>query len=119
MLKAAVLLDNVQVLKVGPKVTVGAQVTRELIPQGDPVAGLVQSVTLENAVDGRVTQVFSIKVPQGTSIEAGDAVRVEACLMEPDLVGQVLLVDTISQNGLAMIRKGYASKFTEVNQEGK
>jgi hypothetical protein len=40
-------------------------------------------------------------------------------LAEPDLVGKVLLLDKVSQNGLAMLRKAVASDFDMVNQEGK
>lgn len=119
LLQSAVMLDSIQLGTLGDPVTVGHQVTREFTPVGEPVPGVVQSISLESAVDGRVVQAFSIKVPRGTAVEAGDAVRVAACLMEPDLVGKVLLVDTLSKNGLAMLRKGYASSFENVNQEGK
>lgn len=119
LLSAAVLLDRIQVLSVGDPVTVGTEVTRALDEVGAPIAGLVQTISLESAVDGRVTQVFSIKVPRGTALNPGQAIRVEACLMEPALVGKVILVDTMSKNGLAMLRKGYGSTFENVNQEGK
>lgn len=119
LLAAAVLLDRIQVLDVGEPVTVGTSVTRETTEVGGPIAGLVQTISLESASDGRVTQVFSIKVPRGTALAPGQAVRVEACLMEPTLVGQIILVDTMSKNGLAMIRKGYGSNSQIVNQEGK
>lgn len=119
LLSAAIELDRIQVLNVGEPVTVGIHVTRELTEVGEPVAGLVQSITLESAFDGRVTQSFSVKVVRGTALEAGQAIRVEACLMEPDLVGKVLLLDTMSKNGMALIRKGIANVFENVNQEGK
>lgn len=118
-LELAILLDRVQLLNVGPPVTVGTQVTRSLTPVGAPIAGLVQSTTLANAVESMTTNIYSVKVPQGTVWAAGQAVRVEACLMEPDLVGKVLLLDKVSQNGAALIRKGVASETSVVNQEGK
>lgn len=119
LLQAAVLLDSIQLGTLGDPITVGHEVTRSFTAVGEPVPGLVQSISLESANEGRVVQAFSIKVPRGTALEPGDAVQVVACLMEPDLVGKLLLIDTISRNGLAMIRKGYASSFQNVNQEGK
>lgn len=119
LLASAVLIDTIQILNVGQPVTVGINVTRSLTAVGDPIAGLVQSISLEVAAEGRVTQLYSIKVAKGTALEAGQAVRVITCLAEPDLVGQELLVDQMSRNGLAMIRKGYGTIFQNVNQEGK
>lgn len=119
LLQSAVLIDRLQVLDVGQPVTVEFEVTRSLTAVGEPVAGLVQSVTLENAVEGRVSQTYSLKVPQGTVLREGRALKVLQCRQEPDLVGMVLLVDTISRNGLAMIRKGTASIARVVDQQGK
>lgn len=119
LLQSAVLIDRLQVLDVGEPVTVGFNVTRSLTTVGQPVAGLVQSVTLESVVEGRVNQAYSIKLPQGTVISEGQAVKVIECRQEPDLVGTVLLVDTISRNGLAMIRKGTATVARTVDQQGK
>lgn len=118
-LELGVLLDRVQILTVGEPQTVGTQVTRSVTPVGEPVAGLVQTVSLENTTEGTVSQVVSVKVPKRTALVVGQAVRVEACLAEPSLVGQVFLIDSVSQNGLAMIRKGFASRFTVAQQQGK
>ncbi|AVJ51455.1 hypothetical protein SEA_CLANCY_10 [Microbacterium Phage Clancy] len=114
-----VLMDSLQLLDVGDPITVGHNVTRSLTPVGDPIPGLVQTTTLQNAVESRVESVYSIKVRQGTQISAGQAVRVVSCVQEPSLVGKVLLLDKISQNGLALLRKGVATDATIVNQEGK
>lgn len=118
-LTAAVLRDTVQLLNVGQPVTAGVNVTRSLTNAGQPIPGLVQSVTLENAVESLVGGTYSIKVARGTALVAGQAVRVVTCVAEPSLVGKVLLVDKISKNGLAMIRKAVARDFDVVNQEGK
>lgn len=112
-------IDLLQILYVGQPVTTGATVTRSLTPVGAPVTGLVQSVTLENAVEGRVGQTYAIKVSRATPLELGQAVKVLTCRQEPDLVGQVLLVDIMSRNSLALLRKGYGSVSKVVNQEGK
>ncbi|QOI66998.1 hypothetical protein SEA_MAELINDA_10 [Microbacterium phage MaeLinda] len=114
-----VLMDSLQILDVGDPITVGHNVTRSLTPVGDPIPGLVQTTTLQNAVESRVESVYSVKVRQGTQISAGQAIRVVSCVQEPSLVGKVLLLDKISQNGLALLRKGVATDATVVNQEGK
>lgn len=119
LLEQAILLDSVQLYDVGPPVTVGATVSRALSAVGAPIPGLVQTTSLANAVESRTENLYSVKVPQGTVISAGQAVKVIACLMEPDLVGKVLLLDKVSQNGAALIRKAVASDTTVVNQEGK
>lgn len=119
LIRTNVLRDRLQVLNVGDPVTVGYDVTRELTEAGAPIAGLVQSTVLENAVESNVNQTWSIKVARGTALEAGQAVRVTVCYAEPDLVGKVLLIDKISKNGLAVLRKAVASDFEKVNQEGK
>ena len=118
-LATAVLIDSIQIMDVGDPVTVGFEVVRELTPVGEPVAGLVQTSTLANAVESRVDSVYSVKVARGTALSAGQAIQVVRCIMEPDLVGKTLLLDKVSKNGLAMIRKAVASDFEQVNQEGK
>ena len=113
------LIDDVQIMDVTQPVTTGAYVSRELTPVGAPIKGLVQSVSLENAIEGRVSQLYSVKLPVGTEIEEGQAVKVLACDREAALVGQVVLLDTVSRNGLAMLRKGTGQATRVVNQEGK
>lgn len=119
LLETTVLLDEVQILDVGQPVTVGTQVTRSLTPAGSPVAGLVQTTTLANAAEGITENIYSVKVARATPIAAGQAVRVTRCQLEPSLVGKVLLLDKVSQNGAALIRKAVAQDTTIVNQEGK
>ena len=119
VIATAVLLDRIQILDVVPPVTVGYEVTRALTEVGDPVAGLVQTTVLQNASESNTESFYSVKVAQATPIKSGQAVRVEACLMEPELVGKVLLLDKVSLNGLAMLRKAVATDFEKVNQEGK
>lgn len=119
LLALATLVDTIQICTVGPPVTVGFEVTRALTPVGEPVAGLVQSITLENAVESLTSTTFAVKVARGTAFNAGNAVQVIACVQEPDLVGKVLLIDKVSLNGAAMIRKAVARDFETVNQEGK
>ena len=118
-LAAAVLVDSIQIMTVGDPVTVGFEVTRELTAVGDPIPGLVQGITLENAVESLTSTTFSVKVAQGTALSAGQAVKVISCVMEPDLVDKVVYIDKVSKNGLAMIRKAVGRDFEVVNSEGK
>jgi len=119
VLAEATLRDTVQIYTVGAPVTVGFEVQRPLTAIGEPVASLVQSTTLLNAVESQTQTTFSVKVHAGTPLSPGQVVRVVACELEPELVGKVLLLDKISLNGAAMIRKAVASDFEAVNQEGK
>ena len=118
-LLSGVLIDSVQVYNVGAPVTEGFEVTRALTPVGQPVPGLVQTTTLANASESMTIAIYSVKVAQGTPLAAGQAVKVLSCVLEPALVGKVLLLDKVSLNGLAALRKGIASDFEVVNQEGK
>jgi hypothetical protein len=118
-LAAATLLDSIQIGTVGDPVTVKFAVTREFTAVGEPVPGLVQTTTLQNAAESRTVNTYSIKVTQGTELAKGDAVKVISCVLEPSLVDKVLLVDKVSQNGAAMLRKAVASDSDNVNQEGK
>lgn len=119
MLAAAVLTDSIQISDVGVPVTEGFEVVRHLTAVGDPVPALVQTTTLANAAESRVESLYSVKVSQGTPLSAGQAVTVLRCSQEPSLVGKKLLMDKVSQNGAAVIRKGVATDFAVVNQEGK
>lgn len=118
-LAAAVLVDQIQIMDVGQPVTVGINVTRSLTPVGDPISGLVQTSVLLNAAESRTEATYSVKVSRGTTLRSGQAVKVIACRQEPELSGKVLLIDKISLNGLAMIRKAIASDYENINQEGK
>ena len=118
-LAAAVLIDSLQIMDVSDPITVGINVTRTATPVGQPIQGLVQTITLESAVEGKVAQAYSVKVPRGTVLRAGQAVKVLNTRSDIDLVGKIILIDTISKNGLAMIRKGTGQDFENVNQEGK
>lgn len=113
------LIDDIDILDVGEVRTVGTQVTRDLNPALSHINGLVQTTSLPNATDGRVVLSYSIKVEAKTELKPGQAVRVNFCRAEPDLAGVVLLVDSVSLNGQATLRKGVAVQVLTVNQEGK
>jgi hypothetical protein len=112
-------MDELQIMTVGAPVTEGINVTRSLTPLGAPVAGLVQTSGLANAVESQTQNVYSVKVPRTAPLAEGLAVKVLRCVGQPSLVGRVLLIDKITENSLAMLIKGTASDFSVVNQEGK
>lgn len=120
IMSKTVLVDSVYICSVGEPVTSGFTVERALTRlTPDPVPALVQTTVLQNAVESEVSNLYSVKVDRGTDLQAGMAVEVATCVQEPDLVGKKLLIDKVSQNGLALIRKGVASDFHQVNQQGK
>ncbi|URC17867.1 hypothetical protein SEA_ENDOR_11 [Microbacterium phage Endor] len=118
-LLALLLVDEVQILDVAEPETIGIQVVRQTTPVGTPVPALVQTTTLANAVESTVENVYSVKVPVGTVLNPGQAVEVTKAGTEPSLMGKRLLIDKVSQNGIAVLRKAVASDFQKVNQEGK
>lgn len=119
LLEQNILLDTVQIYDRGAPVTVGINVTVELTPVGQPVPGLVQTTTLQGAVESRVADTYSIKVAAGTPLVAGQVVKLLNSRTEFDLVGKEFLVDKVSLNGAATIRKAIANEYHVVNQEGK
>jgi hypothetical protein len=118
-LLAGVLIDSIQIYDVGEPVTVGFTVIRPLTPVGDPVAGLVQGTTLQNAIESKTETNWSVKVALATPMRSGQAVKVLSCVQDPTLVGKTLLLDKVSQQGAAMIRKGVASTVETINSQGK
>lgn len=119
LMSVALLVDSVDLYDVGEVETVGFTTQRPLTLVQAGVQALVQTTTLQNAVESQVANTYSIKVQQGTVIRAGQAVQVATCQQEPDLVGKKLLIDKVSQNGLALVRKAVASDFNVVDQQGK
>ena len=99
-LLSLVLVDKVQLYTVGPPVTTGIQVTRQLTPLGEPVNGLVQTTTvLSNAGESLTESTWSVKVDAEVPLQGGMAVQVLMCQQDPSLVGEVLLIDRVNQSG--------------------
>ena len=118
-LLSLVLVDKVQIYTVGPPVTTGIQVTRQLTALGEPVNGLVQTTILANAVDSLTETTWSVKVAAEVPLQGGMAVQVLMCHQDPSLVGEVLLIDRVNQSGMNIIRKGVSGSFMTVDQQGK
>ena len=118
-LLSIILVDKVQIYTVGPPVTTGIQVTRQLAPLGEPVNGLVQTTILANAVESLTDTTWSVKVAAEVPLRGGMAVQVLMCQQDPSLVGEYLLIDRVSQSGMNLIRKGVSGSFMAVDQQGK
>ena len=118
-LLSLVLVDKVQLYTVGPPVTTGIQVTRQLTSLGEPVNGLVQTTLLANAVESLTETTWSVKVAAEVPLQGGMAVQVLMCQQDPSLVGKVLLIDRVNQSGMNLIRKGVSGCFMAVDQQGK
>ena len=88
-------------------------------PLGTPVAGLVQGTNLQNAIESKTETTWSVKVALATPMRSGQAVKVLSCAQDPTLVGKTLLLDKVSQQGAAMIRKGVATTVETINSQGK
>lgn len=114
-----VLINTIDLYSVGPVVTTGINTSRAVERVANGLPALVQNTTLENAVESQTSSVYSIKVARGTVISAGMMVEVVSCEQEPELEGKRLLLDKVSKNGAALLRKCVASDFEVVNQEGK
>lgn len=119
LLDVAVLIDTLDLYSVGPQVTVGIEVTRELTLVQPDIRSLVQATTLANAVESATETTYSVKVPRDVPIAAGQAIKVKTCVSDPSLVGKTLYLDKVSQNGAAIIRKAVASDTYNVDQQGK
>ena len=115
-LLSLVLVDKVQLYTVGPPVTTGIQVTRQLTPLGESVNGLVQTTLLAKSL---TETTWSVKVAAEVPLQGGMAVQVLVCQQDPSLVGEYLLIDRVSQSGMNLIRKGVSGSFMTVDQQGK
>ena len=115
-LLSLVLVDKVQLYTVGPPVTTGIQVTRQLTPLGEPVNGRVQTTLLAKSL---TETTWSVKVAAEVPLQGGMAVQVLMCQQDPSLVGEVLLIDRVNQSGMNIIRKGISASFMTVDQQGK
>lgn len=119
LMEDTLLFDLVDIYQVGEPVTEGYQVVRPATLFMPDVASLVQSTVLANAVESQVSNAYSVKVPLSTDLLPGMVVLVKQCSREPSLVGKHLLIDKVSENGMALIRKAVASDFNTVDQQGK
>lgn len=119
LMRSEFLIDKINVYHLGGVVTEGYHTFREATLHAAGVPALVQSVTLENAVESVTSTTYSIKVSTDTDLKAGDLIKVTHATNDHTLHGLELLVDKVNTNGLALLRKAVASNFATVDQQGK
>ena len=117
LLADTLLIDRVAMYQLQPATVTrySSSRTRELVsPQ---VRSLVQA-TSTDVVEGLGDVTYSVKLPTTTEVQAGMLLVVTMCTREPSLVGMELMVDSISEDGLSIIRKCIAHSYTTVDHQG-
>lgn len=111
------LVDRADAYKLQPPAVVGyaGRRARELVSR--EIKCLVQA-TSTDVVDGLSDITYSVKVPTGTGLSPGMLLVITQCTREPSLVGVELMVDSISEDGLSIIRKCIAHAYSTVDHQG-
>lgn len=111
------LVDRADAYKLQPPAVVGyvSRRARELVSR--EIKCLVQA-TSTDVVDGLGDIAYSVKVPTGTGLSPGMLLVITQCTREPSLVGVELIVDSISEDGLSIIRKCIAHAYSTVDHQG-
>lgn len=115
-----ILIDYLDIFEAGPTITRGFQaMPATLTAVQHDAQCLVQTIEIPQPIEGVAVQQYSIKVPRGTSLKPGQVVRITRCWREPSLQGVYLLIDSVSENGAALLRKATATRFHQVDGTGK
>ena len=111
------LVDRVAMYQLQPATVTrySSSRTRELVHS--QVRSLVQA-TSTDVVEGLGDVTYSVKLPTTTEVQPGMLLVVTMCTREPSLVGMELMVDSISEDGLSIIRKCIAHSYTTVDHQG-
>lgn len=117
LLADALLIDRVAMyqLQSATVTRYSSSRTRELVHS--QVRSLVQA-TSTDVVEGLGDVTYSVKLPTTTEVQPGMLLVVTMCTREPSLVGMELMVDSISEDGLSIIRKCIAHSYTTVDHQG-
>lgn len=117
LLADTLLIDRVAVYQLQPATVTrySSSRTRELVHS--QVRSLVQA-TSTDVVEGLGDGTYSVKLPTTTEVQPGMLLLVTKCTREPSLVGMELMVDSISEDGLSIIRKCIAHSYTTVDHQG-
>lgn len=111
------LVDRADAYKLQPPTVVGYASRRARELMSKELKCLVQA-TSTDVVDGLADTAYSIKVPTGTNVSPGMLLVITQCAREPSLVGVELIVDSISEDGLSIIRKCIAHAYSTVDHQG-
>lgn len=117
LLTDTLLIDRVAMYQLQPATVTrySSSHTRELVHS--QVRSLVQA-TSTDVVEGLGDVTYSVKLPTTTEVQPGMLLVVTMCTREPSLVGMELMVDSISEDGLSIIRKCIAHSYTTVDHQG-
>lgn len=117
LLTDTLLIDRVAMYQLQPATVTrySSSRTRELVHS--QVRSLVQA-TSTDVVEGLGDVTYSVKLPTTTEVQPGMLLVVTMCTREPSLVGMELMVDSISEDGLSIIRKCIAHSYTTVDHQG-
>lgn len=117
LLTDTLLIDRVAVYQLQPATVTrySSSRTRELVHS--QVRSLVQA-TSTDVVEGLGDDTYSVKLPTTTEVQPGMLLVVTMCTREPSLVGMELMVDSISEDGLSIIRKCIAHAYSTVDHQG-
>lgn len=117
LLTDTLLIDRVAMYQLQPATVTrySSSRTRELVHS--QVRSLVQA-TSTDVVEGLGDVTYSVKLPTTTEVQSGMLLVVTMCTREPSLVGMELMVDSISEDGLSIIRKCIAHSYTTVDHQG-
>lgn len=111
------LVDRADAYKLQPPAVVGYASRRARELASREIKCLVQA-TSTDVVDGLGDIAYSVKVPTGTGLSPGMLLVITQCTREPSLVGVELMVDSISEDGLSIIRKCIAHAYSTVDHQG-
>ena len=117
LLADTLLIDRVAMYQLQPATVTrySSSRTRELVHS--QVRSLVQA-TSTDVVEGLGDVTYSVKLPTTTEVQPGMLLVVTMCTREPSLVGMELMVDSISEDGLSIIRKCIAHSYTTADHQG-
>lgn len=117
LLADTLLIDRVAMYQLQPATVTrySSSRTRELVHS--QVRSLVQA-TSTDVVEGLGDVTYSVKLPTTTEVQPGMLLVVTMCTREPSLVGMELMVDSISEDGLSIIRKCIAHAYSTVDHQG-
>lgn len=111
------LVDRADAYKLQPPTVVGYASRRARELMSKELKCLVQA-TSTDVVEGLGDVTYSVKLPTATEVQPGMLLVVTMCTREPSLVGMELMVDSISEDGLSIIRKCIAHSYTTVDHQG-